>query len=313
MRDAVFFVSSFLLIIIVVADIINQMQNTDVICLKTLGYYNGEINELYESRVPMLDRACYFGDGVYNVAYCRHYNIFSLKEHVNQTMEGAEILGIKPDFTREELENILSELVRKVDSDEQRVYFQITRAAAERNHAFPKGENAKPNLWVMLVPKSLRDIYKPYKCITGEDKRFLYCNVKTLNLIPAVLEAEKAENAGADECILHRGEIVTECVHSNVSILKDDRLITHPANEYIYAGTRRAHLIKKCNEFGIPVSERPFTLDELRDADEILVTSGASLCMRVDELDGEKFIGKCPDTVRRIQDSLLKDFIEETE
>ena len=35
--------------------------------MKTLGYYNGRIGELDQMTVPMLDRACYFGDGVYDV------------------------------------------------------------------------------------------------------------------------------------------------------------------------------------------------------------------------------------------------------
>ena len=34
--------------------------------MKTLGYYNGKIDELDKITVPMLDRACYFGDGVYD-------------------------------------------------------------------------------------------------------------------------------------------------------------------------------------------------------------------------------------------------------
>ena len=33
--------------------------------MKTLGYYNGKFGPLEEMTVPMNDRACYFGDGVY--------------------------------------------------------------------------------------------------------------------------------------------------------------------------------------------------------------------------------------------------------
>ena len=43
--------------------------------MKTLGYYNGKIDELDRITVPMLDRACYFGDGVYDVTFCRNYKI----------------------------------------------------------------------------------------------------------------------------------------------------------------------------------------------------------------------------------------------
>ena len=49
--------------------------------MKTLGYYNGEIDELDRVKVPMLDRASYFGDGVYDVAFSRNYRIYALFSH----------------------------------------------------------------------------------------------------------------------------------------------------------------------------------------------------------------------------------------
>ena len=33
--------------------------------MKTLGYYNGKYGELEEMCIPMNDRVCWFGDGVY--------------------------------------------------------------------------------------------------------------------------------------------------------------------------------------------------------------------------------------------------------
>ena len=39
-----------------------------------------------------------------------------------------------------------------------------------------------------------------------------------------------------DETVFHRGDIVTECAHSNVHIIKDKKFITHPADEYILPG-----------------------------------------------------------------------------
>ena len=41
--------------------------------LKNLGYYNGKIGLLEEMQVPMLDRACYFGDGLYDTTAIHNY------------------------------------------------------------------------------------------------------------------------------------------------------------------------------------------------------------------------------------------------
>jgi D-alanine transaminase len=165
----------------------------------------------------------------------------------------------------------------------------------------------------MMKPAEIRDTYQPMRCITLEDTRFYHCNIKTLNLIPNVLATQATVEAGVDECILHRDDIVTECAHSNLSILKNGTLITHPADCMILAGTGRAHLIATCRQFGIPVEERTYTLAEMKAADEILITSASALCMRVIEVDGEAVGGKAAYTVKQLQDALLKDFIEKTE
>ena len=46
--------------------------------MKTLGYYNGMYDELDRMMVPMNDRVCYFGDGVYDAGPCRNYHILPL-------------------------------------------------------------------------------------------------------------------------------------------------------------------------------------------------------------------------------------------
>ncbi len=278
--------------------------------MKTLGYYNGKIDELDRITVPMLDRACYFGDGVYDVTFCRNYKIYKLREHVERIFQSAALLKIFPEITPDALCDLLQELVKKLDSDEQWVYFQFSRGTDYRNHAFP--ETPSPNLWIMLKPAKIKDTYRHLRVITREDTRALHCNIKSLNLLPSVMATQACVDAGVDECILHRNGIVTECAHSNVSILKNGTLITHPANELILAGTGRAHLISACRHFEIPVLERPYTLNELLAADEIILTSASALCMRIVEVDGKSVGQKAPHTLKTLQDYLLNDFLTET-
>ncbi len=278
--------------------------------MKTLGYYNGKTEELERMSVPMLDRACYFGDGVYDVTFCRNYRIFALEEHIERFFQSAAGLSISPPLCKNELAELLQSLVKKLDSPDQWVYFQLSRATGIRDHAFLPEKNA--NLWVMLRPAQIRDTYKTIRCITREDTRFSHCNIKSLNLIPNILAKQATVEAGMDECILHRGEIVTECSHSNLFILKSGTLITHPADAHIYAGTGRAHLIKTANALGTPVAERHYTLSELFDADEVLLTSASALCMRIVEVDRKAVGGKAAYTVKQFQDALLKDYLEQT-
>ncbi len=279
--------------------------------MKDLGYYNGAYGELDKMSVPMLDRGAYFGDGVYDVTYSRNHKIYALDEHINRFFKSASMLEINIPHTKEEFREILAEMVKKVDDGEQLVYMQATRGTGYRDHFYEDG--GKANIWIMLRPKKVKDTYKKMSVITLPDKRFLYCNIKTLNLIPSVLYTKEAVRAGADESILHRDGIVTECAHSNISILKNGVLRTAPIDQYVLPGTARAHLIKMCQRFGIPVDERAFTLDELFGADEVILTSASAFCVAIESIDKKSVGGRSPRLLKKLQDALLEDFLKETD
>lgn len=280
--------------------------------MKTLGYYNGTVDELDRMQVPMLDRACYFGDGVYDVTFSRNHNIFELDEHIDRLFQSAAQVRITPPMAHADLAELVRSLVRRVEDGEQWIYMQISRGTDFRSHAFPSVP-VPANLWIMLRPMKIRDLRIPMRCITYPDTRFSHCNVKSLNLLPNVLASEAVREAGVDECILVRDGIVTECAHSNLSILKNGTLITHPADCHIYAGTARNHLLRECRAHGIAVEEREFSPDLLWQADEVLICSASVLCIPVSELDGRPIGGKAPHTVRLLQDALTADFMKKTE
>ena len=279
--------------------------------MKNLGYYNGEIGLIEEMRVPMLDRACVFGDGIYDATYSRNHIIYNLEEHVDRFFSSAEKLRMTVPMDKKELSQLLSELVLKVDDGEQFVYFQLTRATATRNHVFP--ENIQANLWVMLRPAKIKDNEIPVKLITVDDTRFFHCDIKTLNLIPSVMASQLAHEAGCDEAVFHRGDVVTECAHSNVSIIEKGRFVTHPTGNLILPGIARANLIKMCKKLNIPVVEEPFTLDRLMNADEIIVSSSGSFCLSASHIDGKAVGGKAPHILAALRKELVADFIAETE
>lgn len=279
--------------------------------MKNLGYYNGKYDLIENMTVPMNDRACYFGDGIFEVAYSRNYNIYALGEHMDRLYDSAKILGINIPISKDEFCDLLYELIHKVDSGELHIYWQVSRGTEFRNHAPDKSLMA--NIWVMIRPMKIKDIYTPMKLITLDDTRFLHCNMKTLNLIPTVLASEKAVAAGADEAVFHRNGRVTECAHSNIFIIRSDgALQTAPADNYILAGVARGHLIEACKHFGVPIYEEPFTLDDMMAADEIIVTASGTLCRPAEFIDGKRVGGKSPKLLKMLQDYLMNDYITKT-
>ena len=153
----------------------------------------------------------------------------------------------------------------------------------------------------------LKDKYVS-EVIPALQQKFQYGNIKTLNLLPAVLYSQAAADAGADEAVLHRDGIVTECAHSNVSILKDGVLYSHPNDDLILRGIAKTHLIQACYRESVPVLERAFTLEQLEDADEIIVTSSSHLLTFADELEGKPVGGKDPATLGKLRRSVYAEY-----
>ena len=279
--------------------------------MKELGYYNGTIGELGEMTVPMNDRACWFGDGVYDAQLSRNYRIFALDEHVDRFFRSASRLRIDLPLTKPELKDLLNGLVRKMDTGDLQVYYQATRGTGPRSHSFPEQEKA--NLWITLTPRGIDDSTDPVSLVTAEDTRFFHCDIKTLNLIPSVMASQKAKEAGCQECVLYRpGGRVTECAHSNVHIIRDGVFRTAPADNLILPGIARAGLIRACGRLGIPVSEAPFALEELFGADEILISSSGNLCTRVSRVDGKAVGMKREDLFRALYAEVYRELYEET-
>lgn len=281
--------------------------------MEALGYYNGQIGLLKDMTVPMNDRAVYFGDGVYEAVLVKNRVIFSLEEHLNRFERSYKALRLNFPLTREELAAELYKVVDAMDTDAMLLlYWQASRATAPRKHTFPEG--AKANLMITLKPITLKDMKTfRHKLITWEDTRYLHCDVKTLNLIPSVMAAQAAEEKGCTEVVQHRGERVTEGAHSNIVIVKDGRLITAPLDNLILPGITRMHLLQLAKQCGIPYEERIFTLDELRAADEILVTSSSALCLRAEELDGAAVPQTAGAIVETLQEAYRQKFEKETD
>ncbi len=278
--------------------------------MKRLGYYNGEFGALENMKVDMTDRCVYFGDGVYEAAVANNSVIYALDDHIKRLYRSMAKLRIEPPMSEIEMADELNKMLAHMDDKSVLCYWQVSRATGYRAHNFIDG---KSNLMMMLTPFTFPDISKPIKCITRDDTRFLHCDIKTINLIPSVMAYQAAKEADCYEAILHRGERVTECSRSNVSILKGGKLITAPADNLILAGIARSQLIEACKNSGIEVCETPYTVSELMDADEVFVTSTTSFIRRVVEIDGKPVGGRDEENYLTLKNYMWNRFIAETE
>ena len=276
--------------------------------MKYVGYYNGEIGPLEEMKIPMLDRAVYFGDGCYDATTFAHNHIFAVKDHVDRFYNSCRMLEIPFDMPRETLVNELQKCIDANEIDHGMLYWQCSRGTALRAHNFPPAD-VTPNLMIFTVPCELVPMDSTFKLISMEDTRFLHCNIKTLNLIPSVIANQKAKEAGCQEVIFHRGDRVTEMAHSNVSFLVDGTLVYHPFDNKVLPGIAIKHLIKTAEKLGVPTRAEEITVTEAMNADELIITSSGTLCNRITEVDKIPVGGKADELFHKLQDAAWDEFM----
>ncbi|AMO86412.1 D-alanine aminotransferase [Solibacillus isronensis B3W22] len=249
--------------------------------------WNDQIVKNEEVLVDKEDRGYQFGDGVYEVVKVYNGELFTATEHIDRFYDSAEKIRITIPYTKDKLHQLLHQLVEANNIDTGHVYFQITRGAGPRNHIFP-GDDVKPVITgnAKENPRPLENFEKGVKATFVEDIRWLRCDIKSLNLLGAVLAKQEAFEKGCYEAILHREEIVTEGSSSNIYGIKDGVLYTHPANNLILNGITRQVIIKCAAEIGLTVNEQAMMKEQLLAMEEVIVSSTTSEVTPVIEIDG---------------------------
>lgn len=272
----------------------------------SIAYYNGVFSEFNEIRIPLSDRCIFFGDGIYDAAIGTNGVIYLEDEHLDRFFQNAKRLGIETNLTKKKLSSLLHKLISLNSYKQYFIYFQITRSAPSRIHAYPK--KSKPNLLITVRPHSFPNPYDPISLITQEDIRYSMCDIKTLNLLPAVMASRAALDAECEECVFIRNGAITECAHSNIFIVKDSKIYTHPESRYILPGITRRRVLFFCDKLGISHIEEPFSYDDMIGADEVLVTSTTKLCLPVKKIDDVMMKSGKSEVGKRIISALRDDF-----
>jgi D-alanine transaminase len=272
--------------------------------------YHDQIVEKDTIRISPDDRGYYFGDGVYEVFRVYNGELFAKDLHFKRLLRTLEATQIQLPYSIDLLEAKLTELLQSEGIVEGTVYVQITRGVAPRAHPFPKQTLPIVYAYCNEVKRPLQSMLQGITALTIPDIRWLRCDLKTLNLLANVLAKQEALDEGADEVILHRDGLVTECSASNIMIVKSGHLYTHPANHLILHGVTRAIVLKLAAELDIPVIEEPVNLEALRTADEVFITSTTAEVTPIIQIDHHNVAnGSIGSITRQLQEAFERKFL----
>ena len=241
-----------------------------------------------EASVPIDDRGLQFGESLYEVVPVTAGVTRLLPEHVARLERGAAALGLEAGVPAlAEWRAIIAELMRRDAVRDALLYAQVTGGAAPREHV-PTADVRK-TFFAYLMPYVFpgeADVARGVRAISLPDIRWGRRDLKTTMLLPAVLAKREARRRGASEAIfVGPNDEVYEGASSNVFIVEGRTLLTPEQTTNLLPGTMRSLVVEIAKEAGLEARGEPFTLDRLRGADEVLVTSTSQLVMPVVALD----------------------------
>ena len=249
-------------------------------------YLNNKYVNYKDAKIHIEDRGFQFSDSVYEVIKVINGKLLDIEFHLSRLKYSTSELNFNFKINKPSLKNIFLSLLKKNQLKNGIIYLQITRGIQPREHAYKK--NLKPNIIIYTAKKKFNlpdKNYKGYKAITYPDIRWGRPDIKTTSLLANILAATEASKQGAYETILVKGKKVTEAAHSNVWIVRNKKIITHPANKEILKGVTRTVLKKIINSLNLKLIEKEFSIKELLKAEEVFITSSGSLVTPITQVD----------------------------
>ena len=251
-------------------------------------YFNGEFVDKDEVSISPDDRGFVFGDGVYEVLRAMDGRLFRPDDHfrrLRRSLDHVRIEGIDVEGLRETFSSLLAR--NDLRDGPAKVYLQITRGAAPRQHAFPD-ESVEPTVYARADAYELpvEKWADGVSVILKPDQRWARCDIKSLNYLPNVLANQAAQEAGAYEALLVRDGFVTEGSHSSMAAVFGDTVQVHPSTNYTLPSVTRTAVLELCDALDRPVEQSPVAADALLDADELFLmgtTTGVMPIVQVDD------------------------------
>ena len=245
-------------------------------------YVNGQFVEKDEAVISVYDHGFLYGDGVFEGIRVYDNNVFKLKEHIDRLYESAHSIMLTIPHSKDELQQIVVETVRKNNLSNAYIRVVVSRGAGDLG--LDPRSCATPTVIVIVEELAIYSdaLYtEGLKLASVVNRRnspdVLNPQIKSLNYLNNILVKLSSVQANADEAlILNNQGYVTEGSADNIFIVKDGMIKTPPIYLGALEGITRNVIIEIAKEQGYELEESPFTLHDVYVADEVFLTGTAA-------------------------------------
>ncbi len=253
---------------------------------------NGEIfTDPSQAKVSVFDRGFLFGDSIYEVTDAYEMTPCFLEEHLDRLWISAGKLFMPINYSRDEIASEINKCLKKLNSP--RAYIRIIITRGEGEITLDPSNAGRNNLIIICRSLQVNPSWwyeNGVEVVIAQTKRTaiesMDPSIKSGNYLNNILAFNEAASKGAyDAIMLNHDSKITEGTTSNVWLVKDGTFYTPALKAGLLGGITRAKLIELCNENSINVKEEDITIEQLKSADEVFLTSSTKRIIPVVKID----------------------------
>ncbi len=252
-----------------------------------IAYINSEFIEEEASVLQVSDLSIQRGFAIFDYFRIRNYIPLFFDQYLDRFFNSAAMLGLQPLHTKEELKDVINELIQRNNMAE--AGFRMILTGGYSADGF---EPASPNFIILQHPIQLPSKEKfsnGLNIVLHEYMRDLP-QIKSTNYMIAIWLRDKLKQHKADDVLYFKDDLVLEFPRANVFAVTKSGTVITPGENVLKGITRM--MVLQLAEKKYKVEKRQVTVDELYNAAEVFLTSTTKRILPVLKINGQIISGK---------------------
>ena len=279
-------------------------------------YLNGEFVDREQAAVSVADKGLLHGAGLFETMIARSGGLWRVAAHLRRLRQSAEALHLPLPSGLDRLDGVALELLQRNRLSDARLRLTLTAGPD------PQADSDGPRPTLLLTAGE----HRPYPgqlyargmtvLIAGQhqDPSSPLTGHKTLCYLPRLLALREAQQKACQEALFFTPDrrLAEGCV-SNVFLAKDGVLLTPPASTPVLAGITRQAVLELAGSLSIVTEQKPLSVNDLLEADEVFLTSVGLGVMPVCRIERHRVVDEQPGPIAaRISEALARLIEDET-
>ena len=241
---------------------------------------NGSFSNIEEASLHVSDLSIQRGYAAFDFLRTLHSQPLFIDDHLDRFFRSVDLLRLKPGYSKQQVKEFIFQLIEENKMEVSGIRMMMTGGFSPGGY-----ETATPNLVItqhVLTAPPTEDLKQGIDIITHEYQRDLP-QIKSTNYLMGVWLQQTIKEKGATDVLYHQNNTVTEFPRSNIFMVNDKGELLTPQKN-ILEGITRKKLLHIAPSF-MPVIEKNITVDEIKNAAELFMTSTTKRILPISQVD----------------------------